>query len=311
MMSFNRSFNYDFQDFLVENTSIAHGTKKIDAMVSEAHLSSDLTKKRESERSFPLTNVEYNQPNSIFRNQKDISLIYMTPEQKALFDHTTQCFIRGGAGTGKTLLMIFKIIEIVGTPQHLQTLVVAPYPHNIRCSELLKDNNVNVSEAKSFPPSTPTDHDVVVMETKGFFGVSKEVFNYDLSKYNLFIDDAQCISPRGDDNVTFSDIRVFFILLHNNSRHRVHLYRWIFLDVIQGRAQVEISKDSPSRLFTDEDNKPVQTLLIYQLQNTLRNSVEIGHYALRERNNRIEMLDYSYERVPISYIGHRIHGGAI
>ena len=53
------------------------------------------------------------------RSSVGVNIIYFTPEQHQVFHNVNKCVIRAAAGTGKTLLTLLKIVELVknGTKQ--------------------------------------------------------------------------------------------------------------------------------------------------------------------------------------------------
>lgn len=106
--------------------------------------------------------------------------------------------IRGVAGTGKTVLMLLKIIQLIkfsGTSKKI--LLLAPYPHHLRCCRLLKSNDIpvicfdkveNLEKTVAEEPSTAT---VIIMEYREFFTNAETVQKMSnvVQNMHIFIDD--------------------------------------------------------------------------------------------------------------------------
>ena len=133
--------------------SVVHGVQLADRNVDTGVLSSDpASSKRRSEQTkkLPLTNISYNEPCSIPRQCKEMELVYFTMEQKSLFQHHKHALVRGAAGSGKSLLLLMKIIELAksGTSK---TLLIADDPFNIKCCNILTANGVSCDIITTFP----------------------------------------------------------------------------------------------------------------------------------------------------------------
>ena len=103
--------------------------------------------KKESE---PLFNVQFCDETSVPR--ETMNLIYLTTRQfNLLFNGPLKLLIEGPAGTGKTLIILLKILYLVRSETPFNILLIAPFPHSVRCKRFLEDNNVDARLEDSFP----------------------------------------------------------------------------------------------------------------------------------------------------------------
>ena len=89
----------------------------------------------------PLTNILPTQPTDIFQTSNDMKLFYLSPPQRELFDLHQQCIARGAAGTGKSLILMFKLLQLLDEFDFRDILVLAPFPQNLRIRNCLLSNN--------------------------------------------------------------------------------------------------------------------------------------------------------------------------
>ena len=126
-----------------------------------------------------------------FRSCNGLKLCYLTPDQKQLFSHQKQAIVQGPAGCGKSLLILFKTLELVSDSQFsCSILILAPVPHTIRIETALQSNNISVDSIEKFPPP-PTSSKVFVMDVWKFFHVEPATLMSYMNGYHLFVDDLQ------------------------------------------------------------------------------------------------------------------------
>ena len=83
---------------------------QMDDDVAHANLSSRARKQPEAER-VPVTDVHLNPAASTFRQAMNVA--YLTLEQKVINDSAVCAIIEGPAGSGKTLLVQAKVLQLV------------------------------------------------------------------------------------------------------------------------------------------------------------------------------------------------------
>ena len=83
---------------------------QVDDDVAHANLSSRARKQTEAER-VPVTDVHLNPVASTF--QQALNVAYLTLEQKVINDSAVCAIIEGPAGSGKTLLVQAKVLQLV------------------------------------------------------------------------------------------------------------------------------------------------------------------------------------------------------
>ena len=91
--------------------------------MDHAHLSSHASKPTEAER-VPVTNVYLNPVASTFRQAMNVA--YLTLEQKVINDSAVCAIIEGPAGSGKTLLVQAKILQLVQDKRSFSTPIGSP-----------------------------------------------------------------------------------------------------------------------------------------------------------------------------------------
>ena len=84
--------------------------KRVDEDVDCAHISSHARKPTEVER-MPVTDIHLNPVASTFRQAMNVA--YLTLEQKVINDSAVCAIIEGPAGSGKTLLVQAKVLQLV------------------------------------------------------------------------------------------------------------------------------------------------------------------------------------------------------
>ena len=78
------------------------------------------------------------------------NLIYLTPQQKDIFDHYPHLILRGHAGCGKTVLSLLKVVEVLQKNSNDQLVLVAPSPHHLRSLNYLRNNSIHADVVKKF-----------------------------------------------------------------------------------------------------------------------------------------------------------------
>ena len=147
----------------------------------------------------PKSNAIYCPERSTERDS--LNLLYLKPEQYALLhdSRNTKVKIIGPGGSGKTVVMILKILMLAKSSTKYDILVLAPNPHHLRCEALLKKKGVqNVFIETEFPlkpairinPLQPVVRIIRLDEERMETGFIDEGYTYN---EHLFIDDAQTI----------------------------------------------------------------------------------------------------------------------
>ena len=156
--------------------------------------------KKESE---PLSNAEFCGPTSIAR--ETMTLFYLKPRQfNLLFNGPPRLIIQGPAGTGKTIIILLKILYLVKNESPFNIVLIVPYPSNIRCKMFLKENNINVRMEDSFPikPSSISDRNQIsqpivrIVNLKDFSNYccdERDSDRMESLQEHVFVDDLQAI----------------------------------------------------------------------------------------------------------------------
>ena len=294
-------------DYNIEKGSLASQLKIVDDMVEHAHLTSDAkvvkTKKRMIE---PVTNVFCAEQNSVFRQGAHINLVYLTMQQKYMFENVRQCIIRGHAGTGKTILMLFKIIELVSKQSPYKILLVAPHPHQIRCKNILERNNVTVLESETIPSTLPTA-DVLLIKMSDFSCTCQP----DISDYHVFVDDVHAFDAAGRSTADFMDLTYVLKSRCQQTDFETKLYTWFALDAMQEHIYDVDHKQSPFNLLYTHGKELIRGIPTYNLTKVLRNSLEITHTIMKIRLDAIKEKQIPSHMVTSHEEGHNIHGAHV
>ena len=120
--------NKDEYDFLNEETSKMKNIKDIDADIRQGNMVS------KHDASFS-ENIESRLINGVFQHAEE--LFYFSPEQRNVFHNYRHALIRAPAGCGTSLMILFKILDLVQNDPEQKVLLVAPYPHDVRCVQTL------------------------------------------------------------------------------------------------------------------------------------------------------------------------------
>ena len=98
-----------------DETTFSHvkQLKKIDEVVDTSNIRNESHLKSQEEKLNPLTTIVRTNESDIFRSCNGLKLCYLTPDQKQLFSHQKQAIVQGPAGCGKSLLILFKMFELV------------------------------------------------------------------------------------------------------------------------------------------------------------------------------------------------------
>ena len=264
-MTFMR-YNIFFDESVINEQVVR---KSIDRKVDESLLSSKADAVKEKEKT-PLNNVCLMSPSSIFRSAKSIKAVYLTPEQEDVYKNYKSVVITGPAGSGKSYLILFKILELVQSQNEPLIVVVAPFPHNLRCAKILRENNVTVCESDVLPsPGTITD-DVVMIPLKKFTDDQVlqtncgDIINH---RYHLFIDDAHAAI----DEFNKYPIEVESLFAPRS------VFTWLVCDQVQKYGSHKLLLLSSSAVKT------------FQLNCILRNTVEISKLVGDERGKKMKL----------------------
>jgi len=240
-------------------------------------------------------------------------IVYLTPEQNHLYKNVPQAIVRGPAGIGKTLLTNMKIVEIQQNHRHKKTLIIAPNTPALLFEQFCKSNGFQVTVCESFPPP-PNSNNIIIMTLDNFFEVEREtLLNYDITNYNLFVDDLQSLWLYGFDNnkCTFDDVVEFIDRVYNNVCGSDFI-TWFLLDIGQSY-DANAEHTLPAWLLYNEDNTPRQlNIPVYVLDKVLRNSVEIASVIRKVRDIRVKGENDGETTVMTDITtGHNIHSDSV
>ena len=247
----------------------------------------------------PYCNVKYCDPASLAREV--LELFYLKPQQMdLLYTELARLIIRGPAGTGKTILIILKILFLIKSETEFNILLFAPHPHNIRCKKLLERNNVNVQMVDNYPiqPSFQNCNErknqsnitVRIVDLKEFmFEYYNKAVNNSTPTFNehVFVDDLQVVDKMSSDDILKS------LQLICNTTHP-DIYTWLALDPVQNMYR---------GLVRDELEKVFQGFTTITLNHVLRNSQPIIDVLSAQYSERSSSAD-----VPMQKGGHTMNG---
>ena len=286
---------------------------------------------KSTKESHPLCNAEFCDPNSVERKTMDI--FYLKPRQLDLLRNVpVKCAIEGPAGTGKTLVLLLKIINLVIEESAYNIILMTPFPHTVRCKTFLEDNNVEIQMEEAFPlhplnacdrkhPSRPVVRIVDLKKFKkwclpidydsdcsdnyrgyiGGYGDHIEVDAIDCLQEHVFVDDMQTVFNAYDDGVSESEC--IELLSKSCDMPNVDIYVWLAYDTAQNHGSFDLDSS-----FTNSIRKTIKTCFCtvnyYELNEVLRNAKPIIE-ALKEQ------YECSVSEVPIHLDGHSINGPPI
>ena len=313
-------FRLVHEDF---EASLSRIIKNIDEQLDTAAIRT--TSEKQTSLS-PLTNISPTQPTDIFQTSNDMKLFYLSPTQRELFDLHQQCIGRGAAGTGKSLILMFKLLQLLDEFDFRDILVLAPFPHNLRIRNYLLSNNHMVEMINKFPP--PSDHtthlnntrNIYIMTLEDFFHVDCDtLMSYDLNEYHLFVDDFQSLIFYDyinycelDITTSFYDIGDFIDKWYESCRNSGR-YLWVLMDVVQGWLLSDEEYDgkfSHYLFLTPQHNPRTFNIPIVHLNHTMRNTTDIATLNNEYRDLYINHPDYntSSHVLPTPSMGHNIGG---
>ena len=257
-----------------------------------------------TKESQPLCNTTFCEQTSIMREAMNI--VYLKPRQfDLLFNGPLKLIIEGPAGTGKTLIILLKILYLVKSETIFNIVLFVPFPYNICCFNLLKENNVDIRSEDTFPikpldvsdrkqPSQPI---VRVVDLNKFH---KNCWEYsglnrmDPLHEHVFVDDLQAI-----DDVLGMSKEYSETLRRLGEICTPDTYTWFALDLVQGGAFFTALRDDIQDHFSD--------ITIAEVQENLRNSGPI-----QEAVNAQYSAYLSEEKaIPPFKMGHTISGPPI
>jgi hypothetical protein len=258
----------------------------------------------------PLTKIVRTGESDIFRSCDNLKLCYLTPPQNELFTSCKRAIVRGGAGCGKSILMLFKILELVhSTESTHRVLPIAPFPHNLRILNALRSNNVSVEVIEEFPPPPSSTSKVFVMELKKFLKVKRStLMGYDMSNFHVFVDDAQSLNYERDVNgTTFFDVGDFIEQTFDTCV-RSASYFWFMLDMAQGYMLSSNVNGSYSHdLFFTRYNQPRSyNIPIVHLQHVMRNTYQVMLLNNEAREEYVRTQRASSQVLPSPQVGHKV-----
>ena len=249
-----------------------------------------------------------------------MKLFYLSPPQRELFDLHQQCIGRGAAGTGKSLILMFKLLQLSEEFDFRDILVLAPFPHNLRIRNYLLSNNHMVEMINKFPhPSDHTTHlnntrNIYIMTLEDFFHVDCDtLMSYDMSQYHLFVDDFQSLMLyRRDITTSFYDVGDFIDKWYESCRNHGR-YLWVLMDVVQSNLTSDEECDGKFSyyLFLTHQHIPrTFNIPIVHLNHTMRNTTDIATLNNEYRDLYINHPDYntSSHVLPTPSMGHNIGG---
>ena len=292
------------------NCSIVRQLEKIDEIVDTGNIRNENQFKSQEEKLNPLPKIIRTNEADIFRSCNGLKLCYLTPNQRQLFSHVKHAIVRSAAGCGKSLLIVFKTLELLSDSRS-RILLLAPEPHSFRIKNVLHSNNIPVEMIEEFPPfpPPPSSCKMFVMNVKKFFNVTRdELLTYDMSGYHLFIDDLQHLDFfSGNDSTTFIDVHDFIDLTYSTCLHH-DTYLWIMLDVVQGWIDVPLGKGwYPMDLFMTNEKQPrAYNIPIMTLSHVMRNTQSIMKLSNEARVQYLSTYNRSSYAVPSPQIGHKV-----
>ena len=119
----------------------------IDDMIAHQKICNRYGTKNEDQ---PLCNAVYRHPASLARDVME--LFYLKPSQYDLMFHgPDKLVVEGPVGTGKTIILLLKILYLLRSGSESNILLLAPYPHNVRCRYFLERNGVKVVMEEKLP----------------------------------------------------------------------------------------------------------------------------------------------------------------
>ena len=277
---------------------------KIDKKIDQQQICQFADDSNKQDRS--LCNVELCPKASISRNT--MNLMYMKPKQFELLANNkyVKYQILGPAGTGKTIVILVKIIDLVNAETPYNIILFAPFPHSLRCERFLQSNHVDARMVKDFPLKSsklaarenPVRPIVWIVDMDDFVNYNKTIkeskrVTKPMGDTNflahVFIDDAQSMTGDKDSidrlreicNMTQSDI-----------------YVWCAIDPVQGSN------------FLEHRLNPLQ-LPVYELQEILRNSQPIVEVIKEKYSAKINDFNIKKEKFTAIHFGHTINGPPI
>lgn len=281
--------------------------KQTDQKVREQHTSWRSGDKHEEKRAETLSNVVYNPLASIPR----LKVVYLSPEQWQLFrDKSLRLMIiKGGAGTGKSMLCLFKVLELVRTHTGLFIIIfAAPYPQNIRCKKFLQENNVAVKESAQFPPEANTIDEIPVVYIYELHHLAKELLPANPSwtpPISIFVDDVQSLYGNGEKEgyIKWSRIQRLFSDVCLQVDQDVRSYAWMCLDKFQHcekEARTFRPWMDPGKAFDGTQLDFNRMPGTYEIHAIMRNASPIGEVLLTD----LQHLRDIYQ----CQLGHNING---
>ena len=288
--------------------SISH-IKENDKMVSNHEWIAEAAKK-EPDITTTLHNVELNGIEAV-----GASVVFLTPEQKNLLQNVPQALVRGAAGTGKTILMYLKILDITRDEHcnNKRILIIAPDVHALRVEKFVTQNGIKATMCESFPPP-PNSADVIIITLDNFFQVDSSTLTTsyldNVKTYNVFIDDIQSLEFRSDVECTFDHVAYFIDQAYVVGK-KSGVTLWILVDVGQSR-NVDIEKKSVASLLRLNETTPRSlNIPIYPLKKVMRNSLEILTATQRVRSDRVRAERAETSVMTDITAGHRIRSSSV
>ena len=215
--------------------------------------------------------------------------------------------IEGPAGTGKTLVLLIKIIYIIREKSNYDIILMAPTPHNIQCKNILEDNGVDVRFEETFPlqPTNREESSTPVVRVVDIHAFAKKCTRLKLEnnrrskemamlREHLFIDDMQSIF---DDCEEMKETLRCLSNICDLSNTDINV--WLAYDPVQG----DIGLASQLRNVI---KKKFQIPDVRSLSEVLRNSHPIMKAVESEYLNDLSSYNNKHA-VPFSK-GHTING---
>ena len=66
--------------------------------------------------------------------------------------------VEGPAGTGKSMVLLLKIIYLVKEETQFNVILLAPDPHHLQCKNFLEENGIETRLSDVFPLSVGRNH---------------------------------------------------------------------------------------------------------------------------------------------------------
>ena len=234
--------------------------------------------------------------------EKDaMNLYYLKPMQKALIcnEKIKRFILRGPAGSGKTIVILSTILQLSREDTHLVIILVAPYPHHLRCQQFLQSNGIDVRMGKMFPQSGfPLDSKkcVVWIFSLENFLHSLPITATPISNIHIFIDDFQNVFDYLKTKKV-SRMATEFLKDFNKQSEVADKHMIIAVDECQ-------RNDDLCKSLLEVEGLPA-----YHLREVVRNSQPIVEVVMQEFSVKSESLDTS-QRYCLS-MGHMINGPAV